>query len=91
MNKVKGLLLLLLGALLVAFGYQNWQPPSPPIQLFGYDLPAVPQALIIYNCLVLGFLGGWMTHVLRLRKKRAAQAQALAQQEAGESDRPEHQ
>jgi hypothetical protein len=91
MSKVKGLLLLLLGALLVTFGYQNWQPPSPAIQLFGYAFPAVPQVLLIYGCLALGFLGGWMTHVLRLRKKRAAQAQALAQQEPGESDHPQQQ
>ncbi len=81
MNKVKGVLLLLLGALLVAFAYQNWQPPSPPIQLFGYAFPAVPQVLIIYGCLALGFLGGWLAHIFRLRKRRAAQAQASAPEE----------
>ncbi len=83
MNKVKGLLLLLLGAVLVAFAHANWQPPAPPLKFFGYDLPTAPQALIIYGCLVLGFLGGWIGHALRLRKKRAAaQARASAPEES---------
>jgi uncharacterized integral membrane protein len=80
MSKVKGILLLLLGALLVKFALENWQLPAKPVSLFGYTVLPFPTALIIYGCLVLGFAAGWLAHAFRLRRKRRL-APASAEEE----------
>jgi uncharacterized integral membrane protein len=82
MSKLKGFLLLLLGALLVKFAVENWHYPAPPIKLFGYPLLPLPHALVIYGCLLLGFAVGWFAHALRIRhKRRAAAALASGEEE----------
>jgi uncharacterized integral membrane protein len=78
MNKAKGLLLLLLGALLVLFARENWHQPQPALKLLGFEILPLPLSLLIYGCLVLGFAAGWLAHALRLRKQRRAAAQAPA-------------
>lgn len=84
MNKLKGLLLLVIGAVLVKFAMENWHYPSPPITLFGFTFLPLPNALIIYGGLLLGFAVGWMAHVLRARRKRRQAAAAAAQASAEE-------
>ena len=72
MTKLKGLLLLLLAALLVDFAVEN-ALPSPTLKLFRFDLGKLPTFLIVYGSLLIGFLGGWLEHALKIkRQKRAA-------------------
>jgi uncharacterized integral membrane protein len=74
MSRLKGVMLFLLGILLVLFAQQNWSHPDPPVKLFGFEILPLPQGLIIYGCLLLGFVAGWLGHGWRLRKKRRAAA-----------------
>jgi len=72
MTKLKGLLLLLLGALVVDFAVENVLP-SPNLKLFRFDLGKLPTFLIVYGSCAIGFLGGWLGHALKVkRQKRAA-------------------
>ncbi len=74
MTRLKGVIIFLLGVLLALFAWQNWQYPNPPVRLLGYDLLPLPQGLIIYLCLLVGFAAGWLSRGRRLRKKRRAAA-----------------
>jgi uncharacterized integral membrane protein len=76
MSRLKGLLLFILGGLLLLFALQNWSPPNPPVKMFGYEILPLPQGLIIYVCLLLGFVAGWLGHGMRLRKKKRSAASA---------------
>ncbi len=76
MNRLKGVMLFLLGVLLLLFAQQNWSYPNPPVKLFGYEILPLPQGLIIYACLLLGFVAGWLGHGRRLRKKKRSAASA---------------
>jgi uncharacterized integral membrane protein len=73
MNKFKGLLLLLLGALLVIFAVEN-SLPAPQIKLFRYQLGKPPVFLLVYGSLLIGFLAGWLAHVLKIRRQKRAEA-----------------
>ena len=76
MTKLKGLLLLVLGALIVDFAVENVLP-SPTLRLFRFDLGELPIFIIIYASLIIGFLGGWLGHILKAkRQKRAASLSA---------------
>lgn len=70
MKKMKWLLTL--AVLLVAgiFTYENWHFPGKPITLFGYGLPALPNSLIIFSCLLIGFLAGWLCHARRQKRRQ---------------------
>lgn len=68
MSKVKGGVLFLLGALLALFAYQNWIYPTPPIHFLIFTFPPIPHSLIIYGCLLIGFVVGWVAHFLRSRR-----------------------
>ncbi|MDP3182936.1 MAG: hypothetical protein Q8M54_08995 [Desulfobaccales bacterium] len=74
MTKLKVFLLLLLGILLTLFARENWHYPQPAVKLFGFDLLPLPQSLIIYGCLLLGFFSGWLAHALKIRKQKRAAA-----------------
>jgi uncharacterized integral membrane protein len=74
MNKLKALLLILLGILLVLFARENWHYPQPAIKLLGWEFLPLPHSLLIYACLVLGFIAGWAAHALRARRKKRAAA-----------------
>ena len=67
---MKALGLLVIGALLTIFIVQNWQQPSPPVHFLGYQFLPLPQSVIILGFLLLGFLAGWVTHVLVARKSQ---------------------
>lgn len=84
MSKVKIFSLLLLGILLALFARENWHNPEPPLKLLGFALYSLPQSLIIYGCLLLGFAAGWTAHALRIRRKRRAAAAP------GQASTPEH-
>ena len=68
MNKIKYLLLLLLGVLLVDFAVEN-ALPGPTFKLFHFELPIF---LVVYISLALGILIGWLIHFLRAKKKKRA-------------------
>ena len=70
MTKMKALGLLVVGALLTIFIIQNWQQPSPPVQLLGFHFLPLPQSVIILGFLLLGFLAGWVTHVFIVKKSQ---------------------
>jgi uncharacterized integral membrane protein len=76
MSRLKVVMLLILGVLLLLFAQQNWSPPNPPVKLFGYEILPLPQGLIIYACFLLGFVAGWLGHGMRRRKKKRAAASA---------------
>ena len=71
MNKIKYLLLLLLGVLLVDFAVEN-ALPGPTFKLFHFELGEVPIFLVVYVSLALGILIGWLIHFLRAKKKKRA-------------------
>ena len=81
MNKVKGLLFLLLGALLVDFAVEN-ALPSPVLKLFKFDLGKLPIFVLIYGSFALGLLSGWLGHLLRAKRQKKAAALAGERAEA---------
>ena len=74
MSRRKGVILALVAVLLLLFAQQNWSYPHPPVKLFGYEILPLPQGLIIYACLLLGFIVGWLAHGVRQRRKKRAAA-----------------
>jgi uncharacterized integral membrane protein len=81
MTKLKGLLLLLLGALLVDFAVEN-ALPGPQIKLFRFELGKLPIFLFVYGSVLIGFLGGWLARALKVRRQKRAAALALEKPEA---------
>jgi len=76
-SKIKLVLWLLVLGLLLVFAVENWHYPNPPLRLLRLEIPPLPQSLIIYTCLVIGFLAGWFSHVLRIKRElREAEAEA---------------
>lgn len=70
MRKAKALWLLVIGAALTIFVVENWHYPTPPLQFLGFRFLPLPHALIMISCFVLGFLVGWLAHVLRVKKQK---------------------
>ena len=81
MNKLKLVLLIILVAILVDFAAEN-PLPRLELKLFKFTLGQVPTFLLAYIGLALGWVAGWVGHVLRVRKKRRQAAAVLAQQQA---------
>ena len=73
MTKLKGLFFLLLGALLVDFAMEN-ALPSPVFKLFKFELGKLPIFVIVYGSFCIGFLSGWLGHVLKVRRQKRAAA-----------------
>lgn len=73
MTKLKVLLLLVVGALLVSFAVEN-ALPGPHLKLLRFELGKLPVFLLIYGSFGLGFLGGWLGHALKVRKQKRAAA-----------------
>lgn len=75
MTKLKILFWLLLVALLVTFALEN-ALPGPQLKFLRLELGHPPVSLVMYGAFIVGFLSGWLAHVLKVRKKkRAASAQ----------------
>ena len=87
MTKIKVVLLLAVGALLVSFAVEN-ALPGPHLKLLRQELGKPPVFLLVYGPFLLGFLAGWLSHFLRVRKKKQA-ASALEQAEAPEAPQEE--
>lgn len=87
MTKPKGLLLLLVGALLVDFAVENVLH-SPNLKLFRFDLGKLPTFLIVYGSCAFGFLGGWLGHALKVKRQKRA---ALLAEKAESSQAPQKQ
>ena len=73
MNKLKGLLLLLLGALLVDFALEN-AVAGPQLKLFHFELGRLPVYLLVYGSLIFGFFCGWLAFSLKARRQKQAAA-----------------
>ena len=73
MNKLKGLLLLLLGALLVDFALEN-AVAGPQLKLFHFELGRLPVYLLVYGSLIFGFFCGWLAFALKARRQKQATA-----------------
>jgi hypothetical protein len=44
-----------------------------------FSFPPIPYSLLIYGCLLIGFVGGWVAHLLKSRRsERQAPASAPA-------------
>jgi hypothetical protein len=84
MTKLKGLLFLLLGALLVDFAVEN-ALPSPVFKLIKFDLGKLPMFAIVYGSLAIGFLGGWLGHVLKAKRQKRAAALAVEKPESSQA------
>lgn len=68
MAKAKAIGFALIFASLVLFAYQNWIYPAPPIKFLFYTLPLIPHSLLIFSCLLIGFVSGWVAHFLKARR-----------------------
>jgi uncharacterized integral membrane protein len=90
MTKLKGLLLLLVGAILVIFAVEN-ALPSPALKLFKFDLGKLPIFALIYGSFVIGFLGGWLGHLLKAKKQRRAAALAVEKPESRQASQEQQQ
>jgi uncharacterized integral membrane protein len=65
---MKAFWLLVVGAILAIFIFQNWQYPTPPVQFLGFQILPIPQSAIILSFFALGFLAGWVAHVFKVKK-----------------------
>jgi hypothetical protein len=87
MSKPKLVLLIILAGVLVDFAIENAQL-APAIKLFKFQLGELPTYLLVYLTLMVGAVTGWVSHGLRIRRKRreaqAAPTASAQQQEPQE-------
>jgi uncharacterized integral membrane protein len=87
MAKLKVVLLVILVVVLIDFAVENSQPPLA-VKLFKFHLGELPKFLLVYLSLVVGLVIGWVSHGLRIRRKRqealAASAQQKQESQAGQ-------
>jgi uncharacterized membrane protein YciS (DUF1049 family) len=91
MGKIKSILMLLIGAVLAVFIYENWVA-APYIKIFGRELIQLNISVIIIAVFLLGFIIGWLScyswsrtrrkNVEASREEKAPEAQSPTQQEA---------
>jgi uncharacterized integral membrane protein len=67
MSRTKGVLLLVLGIALAIFTKENWA--DSPLKFLGFSLITLPQALIIYASLAVGFTCGWLARGVKARRR----------------------
>ena len=60
MGKIKSILMLLIGAFLAVFIYENWVA-APYIKLFGREMIQLNISIIIISFFALGFILGWLS------------------------------
>jgi type VI protein secretion system component VasK len=82
MTKIKSILMLLIGAVLAVFIYENWVA-APHIKLFGKELIQLNISVIILVFFSLGFILGWLT-CFSWRRAQRKSAAALSEQKAPE-------
>jgi uncharacterized integral membrane protein len=85
MSNLKVVVLIILAVVLVIFAVENSQP-SPEIKFLKFQLGVLPTFLLAYISLAVGLVVGWVTHGLRIRRKRQeARAVAASTQKQQES------
>ncbi len=89
MTKLKALLFLLLGALLLDFAVEN-ALSSPTLKLLKFDLGKLPVFLLVYGSLGIGFIGGWLGHVLKARRQKRAAALTAEKPQAPEAPQEQY-
>jgi hypothetical protein len=69
MGKIKSILLLLIGAVLAIFIYENWVT-APYIKLLGREVVQLNISIIILIFFALGFILGFLSHLSITSKRR---------------------
>lgn len=90
MGKIKSLLLLLMGAFLAIFIYENWVA-APYIKLFGREIIQLHISLIIIVVFALGFIFGWLGHFSWGRSRRKTAAPASREEKVPQTQTPAQQ
>jgi uncharacterized integral membrane protein len=87
MSRFKLLLFLAVCVLLVIFAMENWKYPNPPITFLGLAFLPLPHPLIIYTCLAMGFVAGYLACALKIKRERR-EAQAASQAQESPPEKP---
>jgi hypothetical protein len=91
MGKIKSILLLLIGAFLALFVYENWVA-APYIKLFGKEVIQLNISIIIVIFFALGFILGVLSHLAWIHRRRKTAAAITSKEEkAPESQNPDQQ
>jgi hypothetical protein len=89
MGKIKSILMLLIGAVLAVFIYENWVA-APYIKLFGRELIQLNISVIIIAVFFLGFIIGWLS-CYSWRRTRRKNTMASGEEKTPESQDPAQQ
>lgn len=84
MGKIKSILLILIGAFLALFIYENWVA-APYIKLFGREVVQLNISIIVLFFSTLGFILGFLSHLAWTHRRRKAAATALGEEKVPES------
>jgi hypothetical protein len=84
MRKIKSIFLLLIGAAMALFLYENWVV-APHIKLFGKEIIQLSISLIMIIFFSLGFFFGMVSHVAWVQQRRKKARLASGEQKAPES------
>jgi hypothetical protein len=90
MGKIKSLLMLLIGAFLAIFLWENWVA-IPYIKLFGREVIQLNISIIILLFFALGFMLGMLSCFAWTRSRRKTVEPALKEEKAPESQNPTQQ
>ena len=90
MGKIKSLLMLLIGAILAIFIYENWVA-APYIKLFGREVIQLNISIIILLFFALGFMLGMLSCFAWTRSRRKTAEPASGEEKVPESQSPTQQ
>ncbi len=62
MSRFKAVVLLVFGAVLAVFIYQNWVYPNPAVRFLNFEFLPLPMSVILLGFFLLGFLAGWVVN-----------------------------
>jgi uncharacterized integral membrane protein len=90
MGKIKNLLMLLIGAILAIFIYENWVT-APYIKLCGREVIQLNISIIILLFFALGFMLGMLSCFAWTRNRRKTAEPASGEEKVPESQSPTQQ
>ncbi len=90
MGKIKSILMLLIGAFLAIFIWENWVE-TPYIRLFGREIIQLNISIIIISFFALGFILGWLSHFGWTRRRQKTAGLTSREEKAPESKSPTQQ
>jgi uncharacterized integral membrane protein len=90
MGKIKNLLMLLIGAILSIFIYENWVT-APYIKLFGREVIQLNISIIILLFFAFGFMLGMLSCFALTRSRRKTAEPASGEEKVSESQSPTQQ